>query len=58
MAGCDDTGKYTGDFIFYYESGLYRVVPEYTVVQGCEALTLNELIIKMTGKSAYSVEYR
>ena len=34
------------------------MVPEYTVIQGCKALTLNELIIKMTGKSAYSVEYR
>ncbi len=58
MAGCDDPGEYPCNYVVYDEQGIYRMVPEYTVIQGCKALILNELIIKMTGKSAYSVEYR
>ena len=50
LAGSCLAGKYLCNYHFRVEQGLYGVVPEYTVVQGCKALTLNELIIKMTGE--------
>lgn len=34
----DDTGEYTGDHILYAEQGLYRMVPECSLIRYCRKI--------------------
>ena len=57
MACKYDTGKCPCDHVIYPEPGIYGVVQKYTVIHGCRTLTLNGLIIRITGKNTYVLEY-
>ena len=43
--------------VLYSEQGIYGVVGETPLIRGCRSLILNELVIKMTGKNSYEIEY-
>ena len=51
----DDTGEYTGDHVLYAEQGLYRMVPECSLIRYCRNIQVDELCIKVHGKNAYTI---
>ena len=50
------TGECTGDHVLYTEQGLYRMVPECSLIRYCRNIQFDELCIKVHGKNAYTIE--
>ena len=57
MARGNTYRKYSGYTIYYFEQGVYGVVGSTPLIRGCRSLILNEIVIKMTGKNSYEIEY-
>ena len=49
--------QHSCDYEFYTQQSVYGMVGETPLIRGCRSLILNELVIKMTGKKSYEIEY-
>ena len=50
MARIDDYSKCAGDFVFYVEQGLYRMVGEYIEIRGRDKILSNEVRVLIKPK--------